>query len=159
MKTKIFATAMAAVLIALDQLIKFWAAAVLQPVYTISVLPGFFRLTYVENRGAAVGLFQGNARLLSIITGVVMLGVLLYVYIGKHRDRLFVYTLMLVIAGGVGNFIDRVRQGFVVDYLDFSALFGFPVFNLADCCVVVGAMLMIFYALREEYREKKRGKQ
>jgi signal peptidase II len=64
----------------------------------------------------------------------------------------------LVVAGGLGNLIDRVRQGFVVDYLDFSALFGFPVFNLADCCVVVGTILLLIYVFRLEYREKKRGK-
>jgi signal peptidase II len=158
-KTRGLSTAMAVILIALDQLIKDWALTHLRPVGSITVIPGLFCLTYVENRGAAFGILQGNTRLLSIITGMVMIVALIVVYSGRLRGNFLIYTVMLIIAGGLGNLIDRVSRGFVVDYLDFSALFGFPVFNLADCCVVAGTLLLIFYILIFERRESKRAGQ
>lgn len=154
-KMKLLATVMAAVLVALDHIIKAWTLRVLAPVRTIPVIQGLFSLTYVENRGAAFGIFQGNTRILSIVTGVVMAAALLYVYFGKLKDKSLVWIIMLIVSGGLGNLIDRVFRGFVVDYLDFSALFGFPVFNLADCCVVVGTGLLLIYVIRLEHKEKK----
>lgn len=154
-KMKLLATMMVAVLVALDHIIKAWALRVLAPVRTIPVIPGLFSLTYVENRGAAFGIFQGNTRILSIVTGVVMAAALLYVYFSKLKDKSLVWIIMLIVSGGLGNLIDRVFRGFVVDYLDFSALFGFPVFNLADCCVVVGTCLLLIYVILLEHKEKK----
>lgn len=137
------------VLIALDQWIKAWAITALHPTVggRITVIPGLFYLTYVENRGAAFGIFQGRTFLLGIVSGLVLLYLLFLLLSSKIKGSVLTWSLSLILAGGVGNLIDRFSRGFVVDYLDFSALYGFPVFNLADCCVVCGTGLILIYML------------
>ena len=74
---------------------------------------------------------------------------------GKFKSRLNLWSIGLIIAGGTGNLIDRIFRNFVVDYLDISPWFHFPVFNFADCCVVVGTILLMIYLLFFEDKEKK----
>lgn len=143
-------------LIAIDQFVKSWAISVLKPLETIVVIPRLFSLTYVENRGAAFGILQNHTIPLAIITSAVLLAVLWYLLSGRLTSRCLIISFSLVIAGGAGNLIDRVGQGFVVDYLDFSSLFGFPVFNLADCYVVAGTITILAYVLFEERWKKKK---
>lgn len=143
--TKLLALTVSAVLIVLDQLTKAWAMGNLAA--SIPVIPGLFYLTYVENRGAAFGIFQGKTTLLAIVSIVVLLVLLVAILSGRIKERFLIWAISLVLAGGFGNCIDRLARGFVVDYLDFSALFGFPVFNLADCCVVVGTFLILIYVI------------
>ena len=154
-KTKIIFSVVAAVLVVIDQIIKKWAMDYLMGVGSVTVIPGFFNLTYVENRGAAFGIFQGNSRLLAIITAFAMLAILVAVYAGFIKEKFAVCTILIIVGGGVGNLIDRVIMGYVVDYLDFSAVFGFPVFNFADCCVVVGAVLLMIYMLIFDKKAEK----
>jgi len=145
--TRIFALISAVVLVAIDQLIKIWALGSLAPVRQIQVIPGFFSLTYIENRGAAFGILQGRIGFLSVVVILVLSAALFAILGGKIKASFLIWSLSLVIAGGAGNLIDRVLRGYVVDYLDFSALFGFPVFNFADCCVVIGTFLILIYIL------------
>lgn len=133
----------AAALVGIDQLIKLRVLDGLAAVGQIEVVPGFFYLTYVENRGAAFGIMQNSTTLLSVITSIVLLAAVFFILSGKVNNKFLLWSLSLVVAGGAGNLIDRIYRGFVVDYLDFSALFGFPVFNFADCCVVIGTILML----------------
>ncbi|MDL2233843.1 signal peptidase II [Ruminococcaceae bacterium OttesenSCG-928-L11] len=147
-RAKWISTGMAFLLILIDQCTKQWAIRTLSDGTRIQVIPNLFYLSYVENRGAAFGIMQGNTNLLSLITGVLMLGALVLVYSGKLQSVPLTYTVMLILSGGLGNLIDRLSRGFVVDYLDFSALFNFPVFNFADCCVVVGTLLLLILVLR-----------
>lgn len=141
--TKYIALAFSAVLVGVDQLLKAHMVEILPQNGRIEVVRGLFYLTYVENRGAAFGILQNLTGLLSLITAVVLMAALYYLLSGKVKSKFMIWSLSLVIAGGVGNLIDRVYRGYVVDYLDFSALFGFPVFNFADCCVVVGTVLIL----------------
>ncbi len=145
------------VLIALDQLIKVWAIAALGPPAgeRITVIPGLFYLSYVENRGAAFGLFQGGTRILGLISLVVLLFLLYYLLSSRVKEPILIWSLSLILAGGFGNLIDRFFRGFVVDYLDFSALFGFPVFNLADCCVVCGTGMILVAIIVLDRRDQK----
>ena len=147
------------VLIALDQFIKVWAITALGPPAgkQMTVLPGLFYLTYVENRGAAFGMFQGGTWVLGIISLVVLLFLLYYLLSSRVKEPVLIWGLTLILAGGFGNLIDRFYRGFVVDYLDFSALFGFPVFNLADCCVVCGTAILFVAILLMEKRSKEPG--
>lgn len=137
------ALAIAAVLVGIDQLIKIRVLEGLAHMGSVEVVPSLFYLTYVENRGAAFGILQDKTSLLSVVTAVVLLAILYIILSGRVEGRFFNFCLALIVAGGAGNLIDRIRIGFVVDYLDFSALFGFPVFNFADCCVVVGTILLL----------------
>ncbi len=133
-------------LVGIDQLIKQWAITALET-GRITVIPNLFYLTYVENYGAAFGILQGKTAFLAVIVSLVVLAALVLLFSGKIKHPLLYWAIVLVIAGGVGNLIDRIFQGYVVDYLDFSALFNFPVFNFADCCVVVGTFSILIYTL------------
>lgn len=142
-------------LVAGDQLIKLWAQGVLKPLGSIELLPGVFSLTYHENFGAAWGILQGQRWLLLSVTGVVIVGLLAALLMGKLQGRLLRFSVALIVAGGLGNLWDRAFHvgGFVVDYLYFS-LIDFPIFNLADSCVCVGTFLLAFYILFVEGKEK-----
>ncbi|WP_108831443.1 signal peptidase II [Aedoeadaptatus coli] len=136
-------------LIALDQLSKLAVLGHLAGGGEVEIIPGFFRLLYVENRGAAFGILQEGRPLFIVIT-IAVIGVLLY---GIYRKRDEVkgpmrVALVLILAGAVGNFIDRLRLNFVVDFLSFR-FFGrdFAVFNLADCFIVVGTILLMVHVL------------
>jgi len=152
---KYIALAVAALLVGLDQWVKAWALTGLSQ--QITVIPGLFYLTYLENTGAAFGLFQGNAFALAIISLVILSVMLVLLLTGKIKERILIWGCALVLAGGVGNCIDRLARGFVIDYLDFSALFGFPVFNLADCFVVVGSGLIMVYLIFLEGKKNAPG--
>lgn len=148
-----------ALLIGVDQLIKVWAVNTLSAVGSMPVIPHLLDFTYVENYGAAYGIMTGKTVLLIAITAFV-LGLLIKVLLSKKiKHRLAIASLSLIIAGGLGNLIDRIAKGFVVDYLDINPLFSFPVFNFADCCVVIGTGLLIVYILFFEPKEAKAAKE
>lgn len=135
-------------LVGIDQLTKWLAVSYLQD-GPVVLWEGVFELRYVENDGMAWGMFGGEIfRWIAVaLTGALMVG-LLYLLMSEKRRRgwLSNTALILVIAGGVGNLIDRVLNGYVVDFL-YVRLIDFPVFNVADCFVVVGAALLIVYLL------------
>ena len=134
-------------LVALDQLFKFLVLRFLAGSPSIIVIPGLLQLTYVENRGAAFGIFQGQVGLLSLVTLAVLVALIFFLLRGSVHHSIGRWSLCLIIAGGFGNLIDRVFRRFVVDYLDITPLFSFPVFNFADCCVVCGSVLLVLYFL------------
>lgn len=152
---KFLALGLVAVLVAADQLIKAWALNSLEPIGQIVVIPNLFNLTYVENRGAAFGIFQDKTVLLSIISGVLLLLITIALLVGRFKPDFLLWTVAVGLAGGVGNLIDRTARGFVVDYFDFSSLFGFPVFNFADCCVVIATILILIYVIRTDAKSVK----
>ena len=144
------------VLILVDQIIKIWAFQSLSQIGSVLVIPHLLRFTYVENFGAAFGILQQKRWLLIGIT-VAVLAFLVWTLLSKKvTEKPMIWSFALIVAGGAGNLIDRVQRGFVVDYLDVSPLFSFPVFNFADCCVVIGTALMIFYILVLEPKQAKR---
>lgn len=137
-----------ALLVIADQLIKLWVLDTMAGNPSRLLIPHLLQITYVENRGAAFGILQGRVGALSIVTLVVVVTLLVLLIRGKFsKSKLVMWCIGLIAAGGLGNLIDRMTRGFVVDYLDISPLFTFPVFNLADCCVVVGTFLLMAYLL------------
>ncbi|MBE3579110.1 signal peptidase II [Caldanaerobacter subterraneus] len=123
----------------LDQFTKYLAAKYLMPVGSYPVIKHFFHLTYVENRGAAFGMLQNKTLFFIVITVVVGI-VLIYSMIKLPENSLYNYTLAMILGGAIGNLIDRVRLGYVVDFIDFKF---FPaVFNVADSFIVVGAIIL-----------------
>ncbi len=147
----------AVLLIAADQLLKYLVLEGLTKVVTLPLIQDVLHLTYVENRGAAFGIFQGQRWLLIGVTSAVLLGITVYLLMGKIKDKIPVWGTALILAGGAGNLIDRATRGFVVDYVDFR-LINFYVFNLADACVCVGVGLVILYLLILEPLALKRKK-
>ena len=142
----------AALLALLDQLSKLAVVKYLQPIPSVPLLKGIFHLTYCENRGAAFGILQDRFGLLFVITALVIVAVSVYMVKTRPKSAWLTYSLTLLIGGALGNLIDRVFRGFVVDFLDFC-LIHFPVFNVADCFVVSGACLLIVYVLFIEGRK------
>ena len=145
------------ILTVLDQLVKLWAISSLEPVGSITVIENIFSLTYVENRGAAWGMMAGAKWYLIIMPIVVIVAAIAYLIIKKLSDPLLLWSVMLIVSGGLGNLIDRIFRGFVVDYLH-ATFIDFPVFNLADCCITIGAGLLILYVILSEIKEQKEKK-
>ncbi len=135
--------------IGLDRITKIIALNGLQslPGGDYALWPGVFHFTYIENRGAAFGILQ-NSQIIFIIIGSAVAGVIGYLLINKRNDfPLWVRcTMAVVLAGAIGNLIDRVFFGYVVDFLYFK-LINFAIFNVADCFVVVGTIIIAVYLL------------
>ena len=155
----ILAVLCGALLILVDQLTKYYISANFLLGESREFINGFINLTYIHNRGGAWGLLYGHTLILVPITVVIMaLCIFLYVKYGK-KNRLLLWAISLVLSGGIGNMIDRIfRGGNVVDFLHFEFFPSFPVFNVADCAVVVGAGLLILYFILDTIKEEKQKK-
>ena len=139
-------------LILLDQGTKLWALGSLKPIHSMTVVDGFLDLTFVENRGVAFGMLAG-----------VIAGALIYFYRTLPKKKAYLplrAALLLVLSGAVGNIIDRVCRGYVVDFFEFT-FFDWPVFNVADIYVVAGVILMVLlivFVLKDEDLDLKKKK-
>ncbi len=136
-----------AALVALDQISKYLVVLYLPREAQIKVIPYLFNFTYVENRGAAWGM-MADSRWIFIIVSAVAISVLavLLLYAAKSK-KFFVASLVLIFAGGIGNMIDRIANGYVVDFIQFDFFQKFPVFNVADSYVTIGGAMLIIYML------------
>ncbi|MEG0391762.1 MAG: signal peptidase II [Anaerovoracaceae bacterium] len=131
--------------IVLDQLVKHFVVTNMNLNESIAIIDGFFNLTYIRNTGAAFSIFEGQQLLLIAVPGIVMLAGLIYLgRHGKNRPKLLLFSIALIIGGGIGNLYDRIAAGYVVDFLDFGR---FPIFNLADIFVCVGCALLCFFVI------------
>ena len=137
----------------IDILTKIWARGELMDIRSIPLWDNVFHLTYVENRGIAFGMF-GGGRIFFIIFTLIVLGLLFWFYQKTEpKTRWLRLGTCLVTSGAIGNLLDRIFRGFVVDFLDFR-LIDFPVFNIADIAVCVGAFLLVIHCFTiEEKRE------
>ena len=146
---KIYFPLAAVVLIALDQLSKLWIVNHI-PLNTIhKFLPGIFSLTYLRNYGAAFSILQNQQWFFTVITFAVV-GAACYYFIKNLQGNFWLlFGLLLIISGGLGNFIDRVRLGYVVDmvHLDFK---NFAIFNVADSYLTVGVIILFITLWKEE---------
>lgn len=141
-------------LFALDQLSKVAVCNLVEPIHTIPLWNNVFHFTYVENRGAAFGIMQNQFAFFYIVTALVILGVTVYMVAKRPKNLWLTSSLTLLVGGALGNLADRLLRGFVVDFLDFRIIH-FPVFNLADCFVVCGAVILACYIIFVEGRENK----
>ncbi len=143
---------------AADQLIKY---AVLHSSLAVGenivLLPRVLQLRYVENTGAAFSLFSSHTTILSVVTAAVIAAGIVLILSGRIRSRFLNVVIACVLAGGLGNLIDRVFRGFVVDYIEVLFV-DFAVFNFADCFVTVGEFLLIAYLLFDLFKGSKKGK-
>lgn len=147
-KTFLGSMLLIAVLVLLDQYTKILALKHLKNQDMIDIIPGVFRLEFVENRGAAFGIMQNHYYFFAAITVLVLLliGYAMVRLAGDKKYLLFRILLPVLAAGAIGNLIDRLMRRYVVDFLSFC-LINFPVFNVADCYVTVTAALFIFAVL------------
>jgi signal peptidase II len=129
--------------IILDQITKYLAKSLLQLNTPLVLLKNFFNLTLVHNRGAAFGLFE-NQLLMFVAISILAVAIILFSLRDKKNTLIFRFSLSLILGGAIGNLIDRIRFGFVIDFLDFRV---WPVFNLADSFITVAAILLAWEIL------------
>lgn len=146
------------ILVGFDQFTKLLIKNNMELYESKPLINGVFSITYIQNKGMAWGMFQGK-RVMFIVVTIILLCGCIYVYkniIDKEKYIAMKIVLVLLISGAIGNFIDRIAFGYVVDFFDFN-LINFPVFNIADIFVVVsmflGMFLLIFYYKEEEFDE------
>ena len=154
-----FVTAVVIVLLVLaDQMIKLLVINRLAPIGSYTLIDKFLSLTYVENTGAAFGSFHSYTVLLSVMTALVLIVGLIYLFRGKVKSKVAYWSLVAVFAGGIGNLIDRVFRGYVVDFIE-PKFIHFAVFNFADMLVTCGAAVLIVYLIYEMFKENARQKE
>lgn len=136
------------------------AVHLLTPGNSVDVIPGVFRFTYVENRGAAFGMFSEHRWVFMVLSTVAIVALLIYLWKFRPDSTLACMAISMIIAGGIGNMIDRIVLGYVIDFLDFCA---FPelwmwVFNVADVCVCVGGGLLVLWLIMSIISDYKKDK-
>lgn len=149
-----------AVLVAADQLIKMVVTNRLMPIGSADFIPGIVEFNYTENTGAAFSILENHTEILSVVTLIIILAGLVYLLSGKLKNKLLIVSAILVLAGGIGNLIDRIFRGsqlfcgYVVDYIKLLFM-DFAIFNFADCLVCIGAMMIIVYLLVDIVKDSK----
>jgi len=139
-------------IVGIDQVTKILTIKYLMPIGDFPLIKGVLHLTYVENRGAAFGMMSDRRWIFMIASVLAIVFVLLYIiFYGKTLTPLLGISLSFVVGGGVGNMIDRVAYGYVVDFINFE-LIDFAVFNGADSFICIGAGLMILYVIISEFK-------
>lgn len=156
-KILLFNIFLAVFFIAADQGLKQLATAYLQNAEPITIIPHFLGLTYTLNPGAAFGAFSGKTNILIVFTAIALAGIAYFIFIKKIDNKIESFCFLLIFSGGIGNLIDRIMAGVVVDYLEFL-FFDFPIFNLADILVCSGVGLFTIYTIYTEFiATKKKG--
>lgn len=150
---------LAFILIVIDQVTKYIALVHLKPIFTTKFISGLLDFTFVENRGVAFGMFSGQKWFILVLTISIVIGLIwYYLTLPKTAEYRFVrLSMVLIFAGAIGNMIDRIFRGYVVDFFEF-AFVDFPVFNMADIYVVVGVCIlafMILFVIKEPEKEPK----
>jgi len=146
----VFLVIMIFLLIGADQWVKYWAVTELQPKKTMDFIHfgdlKILSLTYLQNNGAIFGSMSGQKWFLVGFTSIVIIAGIVMLFKYQKRSKLLSVAISLFIAGGIGNLIDRIRLGYVVDMFEIK-LFKFAIFNFADICVTVAFVLMLVYGI------------
>lgn len=144
----------ATVIVAVDQICKLLVMTNLADTDCVHFLPGLIDFVYVKNTGAAFSILSDSTALLAAVSVIFCIGVGIFWYVKKPQNRIFQASLTLLFAGALGNAIDRVIRGFVVDFIS-TAFMKFPVFNIADIAITFGAVLLIVYMIFFDKEEVK----
>jgi len=136
------------ILVLIDQIIKILVSNMIE---SIVIIKNFLNLTYVENTGAAFSILENNTIFLILITFVTLFLIYKFLLKNKEFNKLEIITYSLLIGGIIGNLIDRIVYGYVIDYLEFIILNRhMPIFNFADICIVIGTILFLILTIKEE---------
>lgn len=144
-----------AVLTLIDQLTKYLVVNNLEIGESCLTIPHFIEIRYVRNYGGMMGTFEGMGRLLGAATILILAAGVILIILKKIRLGVPYVCITMIIAGGIGNLIDRMRLGYVIDFINVLFV-DFYVFNFADCLVTVGAFLLIFYEIYSMIKDPKK---
>lgn len=146
--------------VGLDQLTKLLAVRYLEPIGSYPLWQNVLHLTFVKNEGAAFGMLSNHRWVFMVFSTIAIVGLSVYLFRFCKENKWVKVALAMIIGGGIGNMIDRIALGYVVDFVDFT-LIHFAVFNVADSFVSVGAVMLAIWFLRSmilEYRNEKKKK-
>lgn len=148
-----------ALVVGLDQLTKYLAIVHLKNIDTMPLIDGVLHLTYLENRGAAFGILKNHRWIFMVTSTVAVIAIIAFMLAcyKKHYHPLLYTGLALIAGGGIGNMIDRVALGYVVDFVDFR-LINFAIFNVADAFVCIGCALVLLQIIVGDYIEARKNK-
>lgn len=144
--------------VGIDQLTKWLTVTYLKPISDYPLIKGVLHFTYVENTGAAFGMLKNQRWIFMLISSVTIAGLLIVLTIYKKLPFCPSILLAMIVGGGIGNMIDRIAYGYVVDFINFE-LIDFAVFNVADSFVCVGGGLLLVYLLISDVKESKSSKE
>ena len=143
----------AILVVVLDQLSKLIIVNTFELYESVDVIPGVINFTYVQNTGAAFSLFSDKTLFLIIFTAILMIGCVFVVIKDLFKSSFVNCSLVICVGGGIGNIIDRIRLNYVIDFIECK-LFTFPIFNVADIAITVGAGILCIYIIKELIAEK-----
>ena len=118
----------------------------------IIIIKNFLKLSYAENKGAAWSILNNNTIVVTIISGIIIIGICCFLYKNKPKNMVEKTTYGLILAGAIGNFLNRIIYGYVIDFIDVKIFsYNYPIFNVADIFIVIGIFWLIIDTLRGEY--------
>lgn len=147
------------ILLCIDQISKLLVVNLLTKTNSITIIKNFFYLTYINNDGAAFSILVGKRVLLILIAVLVIVMLIRYIKKNNIQNKLELVSISLIIGGSLGNLMDRVVRGYVIDFLDFKIFnYNFPIFNIADTFIVIGVIMQLLKELRKENNLDSRNK-
>ncbi|WP_202711241.1 signal peptidase II [Sporosalibacterium faouarense] len=143
-------------IVALDQMTKYLAVEKLMGQSPFVIINNFLQFNYVENFGAAFGIMQNKQTFFIIITVIIFVAIIIFMKLNNNLNKIMKISLVMILAGAIGNLIDRIRLGYVVDFVDvkFGNVYDYPVFNIADSSIVVATLIIIYLVLTDKYELK-----
>lgn len=145
--------------VVIDQVVKILVISKLALQQSITIINNFFNITYVRNTGAAWSILSGNVLLLIMISVLALVAIYYYLIKDKDLNKIDIVSYSMLIGGIIGNLIDRIVHGYVIDYLDFKIFnYNFPIFNIADTLIVISIIIIGISLIVGEYREQNRNK-
>jgi signal peptidase II len=141
-------------IVAFDQITKFLVSQNLYDGTVINFIPNFIQFRYAENTGMAFSLFSGARWIFIALTIAVCVAVLWYIFSNRCKSLWLYWSLGVIVAGGIGNLIDRISLGYVVDFIE-PVFVNFAVFNIADCAVTCGAVVLVAYLVADAFKKDK----
>ena len=157
-KKHISCTIMIVLIVAFDQITKYFASLKLADGSVAKFIPGVVQFKYAENTGMAFSMLSGARWVFIALTVVVCVGVFYYLFSNRCKSLWLYWSLGVILSGGIGNLIDRIRFGYVVDFIE-PTFVNFAIFNIADCAVTCGAVVLVGYLLYDAFKDVKKPKE
>ena len=149
---------MIVLIIAFDQITKYFASLKLADGSVAKFIPGVVQFKYAKNTGMAFSMLSGARWAFIALTDVVCVGVFYYLFSNRCKSLWLYWSLGVILSGGIGNLIDRIRFGYVVDFIE-PTFVNFAIFNIADCAVTCGAVVLVGYLLYDAFKDVKKPKE
>ena len=141
------------IIIIFDVISKIFISNILILNKSITIIPNFFYLTYTHNYGGAWSIFDNSTLFITIVSFLIIIGIVYYLFKNKVTRKIEIVGYSLLLGGAIGNLIDRIVYGYVIDFLDFYIFkYDFPIFNVADIGIVVGIILLLVSMILEVYK-------